>query len=170
MGFRIVVIPTVAEGVNSCDTAGRGVGNDGADTPGVVGVLGNFVGILVSDGNNVTLQVLLEVEVLAVEADTADGILVVVQRDQHILAPGLPEDLSTVQCIGMGYTIDCLGSTDAVGVVGIGNAVKGLELAALSPCQRMTQIRGRIALSIIGNGLLTGAITVYSNFASLSNY
>ena len=169
MEIIIVVIPTVAVGVHGCDIAGGGIGNDGTDTPGVVGVLGDLVGILVGNGNDVALQVLLEVEVFAVEADTADGILIVVQRNQHILAPDFPEDLGAVQNEIVPDTIDGLAGTDAVGVVGIGVAIKGLELAALFPCQGMAKVRNRVALCVIGNGLLAGAITVYSNFALLSN-
>ena len=121
----------------------------------------------------IALQVLLEVEVLAVEADTADGILVVVQRNDSIiyliLCPSFPQNLGAIQHIVMPYTVDGLTGANAVGVVGIGITVKGLELAALFPCQGMAKVRNRVALGVVDNSLLAGALSVYSNFALLSN-
>ena len=64
---------------------------------------------------------------------------------------------------------NCLTGTDAVGVVGIGVAVEGLQLSTLFPSQSMTEIGSRVALGVIGNGLLARIITVYLNFALLSN-
>ena len=45
-----------------------------------------------------------------------------------------------------------LGGPDAVRVVGIGIAVKGLELATLFPSQSVTKVVERVPLYIIGNG------------------
>ena len=66
-------------------------------------------------------------------------------------------------------TCDRLAGTDTVGVVGVGVAVKLLQLATLLPGQGMTQIGGRITLGVIDDGLLVGTVLVYSNFALLSN-
>ena len=46
-----------------------------------------------------------------------------------------------------------LGSSDSIGVVGIGIIIKGLELPALFPGQGVAEIGGRIALRVIGDGL-----------------
>ena len=45
-------------------------------------------------------------------------------------------------------TCDRLAGTDTVGVVGVGVAVKALQLTTLLPGQLMAQIGGRIALPI----------------------
>ena len=46
-------------------------------------------------------------------------------------------------------SIDRLTCSDTVCIVGIGVAIKGLELTALFPGQRVTEIRGRISLYIL---------------------
>ena len=51
------------------------------------------------------------------------------------------------------HAVDRLTGTNAVGVVGVGITVKGLELPPLFPSQGVTQIGGRIPLGIVGNGL-----------------
>lgn len=167
--FIVIVITTIAVGVDGCNVAGRGVGNNGANAPDIVGILCNHICLIIQNSYNIALQILVEVEILAVEADTADGLLIVVQRNQHILAPGFPEDLGTIQHILMPDTIDSLAGTDTVGIVGIGNAVKRLELAALFPGQGMAEVRGGVALCVVDNSLLAGTVSVYSNFALLSN-
>ena len=40
------------------------------------------------------------------------------------------------------HAVDSLTGSDAVGVVGVGIAVEGLELTALFPCQGVPQITG----------------------------
>ena len=45
-------------------------------------------------------------------------------------------------------TCDRLAGTNTVGVVGVGVAVKDLQLATLLPGQLMAQIRGRVALLV----------------------
>ena len=40
------------------------------------------------------------------------------------------------------HAVDGFRSPDAVGVIGVGIAVKGLELPTLFPCQGMPQITG----------------------------
>ena len=66
-------------------------------------------------------------------------------------------------------TVHRLAGTDTVGVVGVGVVVKGLQLPALLPGQDVAKVRSGVALLVVGNGLVAGAITVYSNFALLSN-
>ena len=50
-------------------------------------------------------------------------------------------------------TIYNLRGTNTICVVSIGIAIKALELSALLPSQRMTEIRGRVALGIVDNRL-----------------
>ena len=50
------------------------------------------------------------------------------------------------------YSRNRFACSDAVRIVGIGIAVKGLELSAFFPSQSVTEIRDRIALRVIGNG------------------
>ena len=136
----IVVVATVAEGVEGGDAAIGVILGDGASTPCVVGILGNGLSVLVGDSNDIALQVFQEVIEIAFIQETADTILIVVQRDQQLgmlgivlthLRPGFHQDLGAVQRVGMLHAVDGLTGTDAVGVVGIGVAVKGLELPPL---------------------------------------
>ena len=46
-----------------------------------------------------------------------------------------------------------LGSSDSIGVVGIGIIIKGLELPTLFPGQGVAEIGGRVALRVVGDGL-----------------
>ena len=85
--------------------------------------------------------------------NAADGILVVVKREQRVVAPSLTEDLGSVERVGVLHTANRLTRADAIRIVGIGVAVKGLQLSALFPGQRMTEIGGRVPLCIVGNGL-----------------
>ena len=50
-----------------------------------------------------------------------------------------------------------LARSDAVGVVGIYVVVKGLELSALLPRQRMTEVGSRVALRVVAYRLLAVA-------------
>ena len=93
----------------------------------------------------------MEVVGYTVVDDTADRILVVVQGLQNVVIPGLPEDINTVQQIIVPDSVDSLAGADAVGIVGVGNAVKGLQLSALLSGQGMTQIVNGVALGIVGN-------------------
>ena len=167
--LRIEVITSVAEGVNGGNVAAGGIGSDGTHAPGVVAVGGDGGAVQVGNGNDIALQVLQEVVRRTIVQDAADGIRVVIQRDQLIGTPGLRQNLGAVQLVGMGDTVHRLAGADAVGVVGVGVVVKGLQLPALLPGQGVAKVRGRVALGVIGNGLLAGSITVYSNFALLQN-
>ena len=151
--------------------------NTGIGALGIVAICAYNSTVLVGDCNDVSLQVLLEVVGLTVVDNTADRILVIIQRNQNILislrnliiVPALTQDLGAIQDVIMLDTCDRLADSDAVGSVGVGVAVKGLKLAALLPGQCMTQIGGGIALGVIDDGLLVGTVSVYSNFSSMSN-
>ena len=136
----VVVIASVAEGVNGSDIAIRVVLGDGASAPCVIGVSGKGHAILVGDGNDVALQVFQEVVRYITIQNATDIFLVVIQRFEDsgvlniILAqflPSLRDDLGAVQRVGVLHAVDRLAGTNAVGVVGIGVAVKGLELPPL---------------------------------------
>ena len=49
----------------------------------------------------------------------------------------------------MGHAVHRLAGADAAGVVGVPDTVKALELSAFFPRQRMTEIRGRVALRVV---------------------
>ena len=49
----------------------------------------------------------------------------------------------------MENAVNRLARSDAVCIVGIGVAVKGLELSSLFPCQRVSEIRSGVALCIV---------------------
>ena len=144
----IVVVTTISEGVDGCDIAFGTILDDGTNAPGIVGVAGYSFGILIHDLNDITLEILVEVERRIIVKDTTDRLLVVVQRNQGILVglcrlivvPALTQNLGAVQGIHMLNAIHGLAGTDAVGIVGIGVTVKGLQLSALFPGQRMAQI------------------------------
>ena len=131
LGFGVVVVTAVAEGVDLGDFVGTGHVHDGAFTPGVVGIPGDGFAAPVGDSNNIPLQILPEIEGAFIVDHTADAVLVIVQRYQLVDAPGFPEDFGTVQNIGMLHAIDSLTGADAVTVIGVGNAVKGFQLPAL---------------------------------------
>ena len=123
-----------------------GILHNGAFAPGIVGVLGDGLAVLVGDGDDVALQVFEEVEAHAAVVQAADGVLVIIQGDDLGIVPRFPQDLGAVQGVGMLHAVDGFRSPDAVGVIGVGIAVEGLELAALFPCQSVAQITGGVTL------------------------
>ena len=146
--FFVEIIGSVAEGVNGSNAASRFVLHNGRHTPSIIAISADDATVLVGDCNDVSLQVLLEVVGLTVVDNTTNRILIVVQRNQRVVAPGLSQDLGAIQDVIMLDTCDRLAGTDAVGIVGVGVTVKALQLAALLPGQGMTQIGGRITLLV----------------------
>ena len=128
----------------------------GASTPGIVRILRNSLCVLIYDGDYIALQILQEVVGHTVIDNAADGILIVIQRNQNILislrlliiVPALTQNLSAIQNVIVLNSGNRLAGTDTVGIVGVGVTVKALQLAALLPGQGMTQIGGGIALGI----------------------
>ncbi len=178
----VEIIASVAEGVNGSNAASRVVLHNGRYTPSIIAISADDTTVLVGDCNDVSLQVLLEIVGHIVVDDTADRILVIIQRNQNILislclliiVPALTQDLGAIQDVIMLDTCDRLAGTDTVGVISVGNCGfvglnEPLQLAALLPSQSMAQIRGRVALSIVGDSSVVGTVLVYSNFALLSN-
>ena len=124
---------------------------NGGFAPRIVGVADNHLCILIQNGDDVALQVLLEVVRDVVVQNTKDGILVIVQGNQSILSPRLPQNLRAVQDVVVGSAVCGLAGTDAVGIVRVRVTVVGLELTPLFPSERMTQIGQRIALVIVSD-------------------
>ena len=150
----VEIVPSIAERVNGSNAASRVVLHNGRYAPGIVGVSADDFTALIGDGDNIALQILLEIVGLAVVDDTADRVLIVIQRNQDILislrslviVPGLTQDLGAIQDVIMLDTCDRLAGTDTVGVVGVGVAVKLLQLAAFFPSQGVTEVRNEVAL------------------------
>lgn len=120
----IIVISAISEGVRVGDMAhvirnvnACAIGDSGHLTPCVVGIPCNNRADLVCDLNDITLQVLVEIVSRTVVDDTADRILVVVQRNQGTVAPGFFQDLGAVELVGVQYTVNRLARADAVGIV-----------------------------------------------------
>ena len=99
-------------------------------TPSVVRVSCNSLGCLVYNSNDISLQILDEVVGNIVVKNTANAVLVVVQRNEGVFAPSFFEDLGAVQRVGMRYTTHRLAGTNTVGVIGVGVAVEGRKLSA----------------------------------------
>ena len=152
-GINIEIVPAVSERINCCNRAFGGIGNDGADTPRIVGIPCDGVRVLIDNPYDIALKVLLEVERFIVIDDTANAFLVIVKRNKRIAAPSLAKYLRSVKCVGMLYTVYGLGCAYAVGVVGVGVSIERLKLPALFPRQRMPEVGGRVALLVIGDRL-----------------
>ena len=146
----IVVITSISEWVNSCNNTGV-IGYYCTNAPGVVGVACYNFALVVGNGNNIPLQVLKEIVCVVVVDNTADGILVVVERNKGIVTPGFLEYLSSVKSVLVLNAVYSLACSYAVGILGICITVKLLELASLFPSQSMTEVLNRVALSIILN-------------------
>ena len=144
----VVVVRSVSKGVNQSDrNALISTGNVGNCTPSVVGVACDGLRILVDDGNDVALQVLQEVVGNIVVENAANRVFIIVERNESIASPSFAKNLGTVKCVFVLDSIDRLTCSDTVCIVGIGVAIKGLELTALFPGQRVTEIKGRVALT-----------------------
>ena len=144
----VVVVGPVPERVNSCNNTGV-IRNNSANTPGIICVACNDLALVVGNGNNIPLQVLKEIVCVVVVDNTANGILVVVERNKGVFAPGFLENLSSVKGIGVGYAVYSLACSYTVCIVGISVTVKGLKLTSLFPDESMTEILRRVTLSIV---------------------
>ena len=151
--FGVIIIPAITVGVNRGDGAVGGIGNDRADTPCVVGITRNSFNVLIENRYNIALQIFLEVIGFIVIHDTADAVLVVIQRDNGVVVPSLAQNLRAVEGIGVFDTTHSFRGTNPVGVVGIAVAVERLELPSLFPRERMPKVCGRVALRVVGDRL-----------------
>ena len=143
----IVVVASVAEGVDGGNGTAGGVICSCTYAPGVVVIAGNRCATGVGNTDDIALQVLLEVERLLIIDNAADAVLGVIQGNQNIIAAGLFQDLRTVQSIGMCPVRCSLAGSDAVGIIGVYVFAEGLQLPALFPGQNIAQIVGGIFLT-----------------------
>ena len=147
----VEIVRTVSKRVNCCNiyTVGKlSVGyRTRASAPRVVGVSCNSFSVLVYNRNYVTLKILDEVVGNIVVENTANAVLIIVERDKRIAVPSLTENLGSVKSIFVLDTIYNLRGTNAVCIVGILNVVKLLELTSLFPSQVMTEVGGGVALT-----------------------
>ena len=151
--FGVIVVATITVGVDGGDGAIRSVRDNRTNAPSVIGITRNSFNVLIENRYNVTLQIFLEIERLIVVHDTADAVLVVIQRDNGVVVPFFAEDFGAVEGVNMIHTVNSLARADAVGVVGIAVAVERFQLPTLFPCQCVTEIRSRVALRVVGNRL-----------------
>ncbi len=150
----VVVIRSIPERVNfrNTITVAGGIAGDGAFTPSIIGILSDYLGITIGNSNNIALKVLLEIVGRIIEDNTADGVFVIIKRNQGVFAPSFPQDLGSIEGISVLDTINGFRSSDAIGVVGKLNVIVGFKLTALLPGEGMTQIVERVALFIVGEG------------------
>jgi hypothetical protein len=74
LGFGVVIVTAVAEGVDGGDFVGTGKVDDGTFTPGIVGVSGDGFSVFICDSNDIALQIFTEVVGNLIVKDTADAI------------------------------------------------------------------------------------------------
>ena len=110
----IVVVTTISEWVNRCNLASRRIKLDLRYTPSIVRVSRNRLSILVNDSNYITLQVLNEVLGNRVVKNTANAVLVIIERDKSITAQSLTKNLGAVEGIGVKNTVNRFNCSNAV--------------------------------------------------------
>ena len=163
LNLRIVVVAAVAVGVDvtdeGCSIIRRTVGVEGlAHAPRIVGVAGNGICVCVGYGYNVPLEILEEVIGNVVVSYTADCVLVIVEGYKSVTIPSLSQYFSTVERIIVSNTADSFARSDTVCIIGVINdSFIGLnklsKLSALLPCEGVTEVVYRVALSIVGDSL-----------------
>ena len=110
---------SLAERVDGGDvTVGR-VLFDHRHTPCVIGVSRNNRAVGICDCNHIALQVLDEVVGNRVVENSANAILVIIERNKRIFSPSLTENLGAVKRVGMKNTIYFFARFDAVDIVGL---------------------------------------------------
>ena len=90
------------------------------------------------------MQVLDEVVGNRVVKNTADAILIIVERDKGFATPTLTENFGTFKGVGMRDTVYLLACSDTVSIIGVLDIVKLLELTPLFPSQSVPEVRGMI--------------------------
>ena len=139
-GLGVVVIPPIPEGVQRADNlllrrGGPGGIRIGEVAPGIIGVGTDFCPVLGVDGDDVPLQVLLEVVgveyifgITLVSVLQPDGSAVlIIEVYQEVVRglrattalrrPCLGDDLGAVQRVVVDRTAVCLDGSDAIGVL-----------------------------------------------------
>ena len=173
----IVVVSPVPEGVQRADNlllrrGGPGGIRIGEVASGIIGVGADFCPVLGVDGDDVPLQVLLEVVGVKrpcritgpVVLQTHGQAVLIVQVDQQVVeglrpaaVPGvldLTDDLRAVQRVVVDRTAICLDGSDAIGVIREGiqelSPVHGhLHKLAAAPGQGVAVVCSRITNAIV---------------------
>ena len=96
----IKVVRTITEGVDICNA--NGIQGNSTHTPRIVGVSCHSFGFLINNSNYVALKILDEVIGNVVVEDTANAILVIVERNESIAIPSFAENFGTI-CVVFGY-------------------------------------------------------------------
>lgn len=115
----MIVIPAIAERVDGGDIVARRVLFNCRHTTCIVGVSCNGLRILVNDSDDITLQVLDEVVGNRVVENTANAVLVIIERNKRIISPSLTENLSAVKRVGVENAVTLFARSDAVDIVGL---------------------------------------------------
>ena len=118
------VSAAITVGVDGGDGAVGSIACYCTNTPSVVAIFCNGLGVLVHDADDIALEVLLEVIGFIIVHNAADAVFVVVQRDNGVVVPSLAQNLCAVEGIGVFDTAHGLARADAVGIVGIAVAVE----------------------------------------------
>ena len=131
--------------------------------PGVVGIGQNLYAVRIIDSNDVSLEVLLEVEgvkgvgsvrgISILHPDGGAGF--VIQIDQEVVIPSLADDLRAVQRVDVLHVVDSRACADSVGIV-----EEFQRRARLGHLLQLPSVPGRgvavegfgIADGIVGNG------------------
>ena len=109
----------------------------------------------------------MEVEGFIIEDNTANAVLIIVERNECIIAPSLAQNLGSVKGVGMLDTVYSLTCTNAVCIVGVSVSIKRLQLSSLFPSQCVTEVGCRVALRIVGNSLVTLIVTSIIPFSQV---
>ena len=155
-GFGIIIVPPVAEGVFVAHGVTSSVG-DGALAPGVVAVLGhNLSGSSPDNGNNIPLDIVEVVEQHG-PVGKAHALAGAVVEEAHDGIPGLlRQNLAAIEEEFRGGAVDCLGRSNAIGVVliAVGIAAVGdFPQLPAHPGVGGAVVGEHVADAVVGDGL-----------------
>lgn len=117
--FSIAVVRSVSERINRRNLRSGGVLRYCRNAPSIVRVFRYRLRILINDGNNVALQILNEIVGNIIVENTANAVLVIVERNERVVPPSLTENLSAVKRVGVENAVTLFARSDAVDIVGL---------------------------------------------------
>ena len=164
-GLGVIIIPPVAEGVFVAHGVAGGVG-DGAVAPGVVAVLSHDLprgGP--DDGDDIPLDIVEIVEQHGPVGETHALAGAVVEKP-HDRIPGLlRQDLAAVEEEFRGGAVDCLGRSNAIGVVLIAVSVAAIGDFPQLPAHPGVggAVVGEHVAEVTDNAILCGEISPTDN-------
>ena len=115
----LIVIPTIAERVDSCDIAAGRVLFNRRHTPCVIGVSRYCCAVCVRNSDYIALQVLDEVVGNRVVENTTNAVLVIIERNKRIFSPSFTENLGSIKRVGVENAVTLFARSDAVDIVGL---------------------------------------------------